>query len=125
MKSSRPSREVTRSAKNHEIKMRKPAKKIETSTNTPSVKIVPTIDRVDLIKNARLRNIVKSKMIRYDRRNHINLTNRFVDPEEDAFNDNHPMYEEPEYECDDFAMFSNMYDEYPEVNYMTFEEIPV
>jgi hypothetical protein len=114
-----PSRKASNSrhAKVREIK---PTKKVTIITQVNDVKITPKInriDRVELVRKARQSNIVKSKMIRFDRRNHINLTNQYINPDEDAFCDNHPWYED-----DYMTMYS---DDFPEVNYMSFEEIPV
>jgi hypothetical protein len=112
-----PSRKASNS-RHAKVRELKPTKKIvinEPTTN--DVKIIPTINRIELVKKARQSNIVKSKMIRFDRRNHINLTNQYINPDEDAFCDNHPWYED-----DYMTMFS---DEFPEVNYMSFDEIPV
>lgn len=108
----------SRHAKVREIKPI--AKKVVINEPTNDVKITPTVDRIELVKKARQSNIVKSKMIRFDRRNHINLTNQYINPDEDAFCDNHPWYED-----NDLPRYSDGNDEFPEVNYMSFDEIPV
>ena len=128
MRSFKNSHKITksRSAKNKEKTMSEPVKKSPINTDTSNVKITSKIDRVELVNKARLSNIAKSKMIRSERRNHINLTNRFVDPQENTFFEDSPWFdEEYKFQNDDFTRFPDGYDDFPEVNYMEFGEIPV
>ena len=89
------------------------------------VKKEPVVERVSLIANARANRILNDKARRMDRVKKIIQTNNYektLDEYHQTFIDLEDEELRAEYNK---MMNSNGYDEYPEVNYMSFEEIPV